>query len=944
MSIEWIDQANFGTLSLSNCDREPIRIPGRIQQQGFMLIADPSSQGIVSLSANVPSLFGLSDWQDRELHLHHFFDAGELKRIERYCVTVAAAPNLDCFLKPIASQNYEVTAIQTDDHWCVEGILAPDSADNQAEISNTVASAITDFGLTSSVLEASEKAADLVQKISGYERVMVYQFDPQWNGVVIVENAQDKLENRFLHMHFPNTDIPLQARQLYLLNKTRVLMHVESESIPMVPETDPLNDEPFDMYLAHLRSVSPVHIEYLKNMGVQATLVISIIVDDQLWGMIACHHYDAEKRVSIATRRAAQCISDLLSSTISRLTAKEFNHAIERTKRIGEAIKANVSAPDGIHQALTKHSAEIQALFGAQGIGWKIGDEIFSEGLSLSSRGINTAQKLSKDGVLIYNALPEVMEGESEDANIGGIVLLAANNDFSEYLYVTRCIALKTIPWGGEPDTMLKVAADSDTDAVLTPRKSFEIWEESIRGRSIEFQLLHFQIANMLRHDIIEATLANQRLRHARTIAEHQKYSRTTRLLNHNGLVEHLEGLVTEDPDTSFAIALVDIDNFGHAVKRIGRSATDQLILQVAHNLEAHAGNSELAHTGVDQFAVVACPAPAPDALRELANELQIAASGAYMVEEDILHITISTAYAVYPSDARSAAETLTRAELALDQAKQQGLGQVRGFETALLEQEQQEQSYEENLRNALTDGSVSHYFQPIIDCRSGRMVGGEALMRWEDSKGTVHGAKELIPSLIKMDLLADVDRELIEARLASLDSLLKIRPDFFISFNLGGSIFQRKNKPLLDDLLATLSHHAENIVFEVTESNFLELPQESIQSITAMCADGFRVVLDDFGTGQSSLVFLKDFPISGVKIDNQFIQDIDQQKTAKLVESMQHIATSLDLTTISEGVETRSQAVKLNAKGCHLHQGNYYFRPMPWEQFRKTVQAHRKT
>lgn len=943
MSIEWIDHAHFGTLTLSNCDKEPIRIPGLIQSQGFMLIADPGTSNIVSFSANVPIIYDIPDWYERELNLSDFFEPDELAQIEQFCAPVAQVPNLENFGKEIAGQAYEVTAINTDEHWIIEAIQSPESPENLLEINNSVAAAITEFSLTSTELEACEKAAALVRKMTNYDRVMVYRFDPKWNGTVLVESAAENLDNRFLHMHFPHTDIPVQARQLYLETKTRVLMDVNAETIPLVPQTDPLNDEPFDMRLAHLRAVSPVHIEYLQNMDVRATLVISIVVDDQLWGLIACHDYTGGRRVSIPTRRACQCVADLLASTISRLSAREFNRGIEIANRIAEKIRISDRQPGGVHAILKQYREDLRGLFDAQGIGWRIGQDKFSDGLEVAPKDIQEARKFSKDGVLIFDAFPEILGDEVEDPEVGGIVLISVSNEGSDYLYMTRCIESRTIPWGGNPDTMLKVAADSNTVAVLTPRKSFELWEESIRGRSSEFEMLHFQIANILRNVIVEAYLEEERLRSANTLEEQKKRNRITGLPNRRALVETLNGLDEQNPDEPIAVILVEIEDFDQLVNNLGQDASEQLLVQVANNLREIGNGGSVAHLEKGQFALLAHLATATESAEALARKTLLTVSSAYMVADEVIHLPCFAAYAERTNRETGAERTLINAEITLPLLRKGGSGRLLGYSDEIRRSADREKALESELRVAASENQIEHHYQPIVDTRTGAIIGAEALMRWRHPDGAIHHPREFIPTLSRMNMLAKIDKQLIDGVLGQFSSLTKIRPDFFISFNLGRDMFERKNSQMLDDLLRRMEPHAKNIAFELTESQVTAFPEESLLSIQKMRHDGFQVFLDEFGTGQSSLAFLNDAPITGVKIDKRFIRGIEQDKTLKLIESMRDIAISLDLKTVYIGVEKSAQAVKLGVKECFLQQGSYYFEALPWEELRKKVKANRK-
>ena len=193
-------------------------------------------------------------------------------------------------------------------------------------------------------------SARWIRLLSGFDRVMVYRFDADWNGEVIAERKRDDL-NTFLGLHYPASDIPAQARELYRRHWLRLIPDVGYASVPLVPAVAHDTSRPLDLSSSTLRSVSPIHLEYLGNMGVGASMSVSIVINGQLWGLIACHHYSGAHHVSVPARNAAEFLAQLISQRISEtLDADVRSRTIELTAIADHVAHAFATATADRHQ------------------------------------------------------------------------------------------------------------------------------------------------------------------------------------------------------------------------------------------------------------------------------------------------------------------------------------------------------------------------------------------------------------------------------------------------------------------------------------------------------------------------------------------------------------------------------------------------------------------
>ena len=278
----------FDKVDLTNCDREPIHLLGAIQPGGF-LIAVSTDWIIARVSNNIRDLLGHDPDQLIGQPLVDFVPASFLHEL-RNRVSYLSGPDMverqfGCQIGT-SGQPYDVAVHFSGGQIVVE---AEAGTAHAGDATNSVRAMMARLDQARDLTAFYREGARQVRALLGYDRVMVYKFAASGAGEVVAEAVKSGIGS-FLGLHYPASDIPRQARALYKRNLVRIVRDVNADPIPIVPSLDPAG-RPIDLSLSILRSVSPIHIEYLKNMGVGATLSISIIVDDELWGLFACHNY-----------------------------------------------------------------------------------------------------------------------------------------------------------------------------------------------------------------------------------------------------------------------------------------------------------------------------------------------------------------------------------------------------------------------------------------------------------------------------------------------------------------------------------------------------------------------------------------------------------------------------------------------------------------------------
>ncbi|KHL75088.1 chemotaxis protein CheY, partial [Pseudomonas putida] len=316
-------------VNLTNCDREPIQIPGSIQPHGCLLACDASASLVLRHSANTPQMLSVAGGVNgQRLEAIIGVEAAHTVRNSLARVKEASRPALS-FGVPLASgQAFDVSAHLFKGTVILEFEPASQSIAEPIELVRTVIAQLREIDRSDRLVADTAKR---VRALLGYDRVMIYQLGADGAGKVVAEARRSGLES-FLGQYFPASDIPQQARALYVRNPVRVIADADFKTVPLEPVLD-LSGEPLDLSYAHLRSVSPIHCEYLNNMGVGASMSISVIVDGALWGLIACHHY-APRTLSMGQRVAAEMFGEFFSLHIQTLQARQTLEAAAHARQV----------------------------------------------------------------------------------------------------------------------------------------------------------------------------------------------------------------------------------------------------------------------------------------------------------------------------------------------------------------------------------------------------------------------------------------------------------------------------------------------------------------------------------------------------------------------------------------------------------------------------------
>ena len=496
-------------IDLTTCDREPIHIPGSIQDHGALLACDRQIQRVVRHSANAGALLGLTG-AINGTPLSTLIGVPAVHDI-RNAVSRAndpARPAVLFGLKLASGIACDVAVHAHGDKVLIEFEPADPEAGAPLDLVRGLVGWISKIQDTDRL---QREAAYLVKTVLGYDRVMVYRFAADGAGQVVSEAKREDLES-FFGQYFPASDIPQQARALYLRNTVRVISNADSARVPLVPVLDAAG-APLDLSYAHLRSVSPIHCEYLRNMGVAASMSISIIMDGALWGLIACHHY-APRAVPMARRIAAEMFGEFFSLHLNALRQKRRLDTATEARRNLDLFLRRAAQNADVGRVLRDHLPDFAALMRCDGIGVWMNGVWKAYGITPPAGEIPALAdfigSLSQGRVWATHKLAaEFPAADSYPADASGVLAVPISQRAQDYLLFFRREVVQTLNWAGNPDKSYETGPLGDR---LTPRKSFAIWKETVDRQATPWSDADLEIGEVARAALVEIILRHNEL------------------------------------------------------------------------------------------------------------------------------------------------------------------------------------------------------------------------------------------------------------------------------------------------------------------------------------------------------------------------------------------------------------------------------------------------
>lgn len=527
-----LQQRTSELVSLAVADREPIHMIGRIQPHGMLLAFQASDLVIIQVSENTQRYLGAAPNALLGQPLSSIFTEATVQcitaRLEEDALE-AANPLPIVLAQPYAADSSEgaiLQAVAYQAHDIVILELEPMPSVEAARLDNfhdRLRPAITNIKHASTLTQLFQHVATEVRKLIGFDRVMLYRFDDDHSGIVVAEALLPGLES-YLGLHYPAADVPSVARKLFTRKWLRLIPDVNHVPVKLVSLAG--KDFSLDLSQSGLRGVSPCHLEYLRNMGVAASMSIPIIDQNRLWGLIACHHY-TPKLVSYETRRLCELLGQLVSVEFILQQERELHSDLEQIRRIERELRQDLlQGSDPIETVLQRNQTTLLDLVRAQGVAIALGDQVILVGRTPQKQQIEpllTWLLAHKQEVFYTDSLVEAYPEAQhfKDKGSGVLAISISVRHMAYHILWFRPEQSYTVNWAGNPNEAVSVSTEGVVR--LSPRGSFALWKELVQNHSLPWEALEIEAAQELRHSLLIAALEVSQVALQKTAAQAER-------------------------------------------------------------------------------------------------------------------------------------------------------------------------------------------------------------------------------------------------------------------------------------------------------------------------------------------------------------------------------------------------------------------------------------
>ncbi len=539
------------TVDLTNCDREPIHLLGGVQGFGCLLafstdwlLAHASENCLELLGRPVEDLLGLPAVDFLSHDVIH-----DLRGRLQWLQYSDATERLFCLDLLGDGRTFDIALHKSDDMIIVEA--EPCDVTNRLDAISVVRSMMARVEACNTLEDFLSNAARQVRFVTDFDRVMVYRFMDDGSGEVVAESRSPNVDS-FLGLRYPASDIPAQARKLYIRNQFRIIANVNGKVARIVPETT-TTGEPIDLSLSVLRSVSEIHLEYLRNMGVEASLSISIVIDGKLWGLFACHHY-APKMLSFDRRTTAELFSQMFSRDLAMREQNELLRLEERARMLHDGIMSSISVEGSVFQNLASYMESFMDVVSCDGVAVLVDGQYTSLGLAAHEAELDTfvpfLNRNAASRVFATHKFSELLGKGDFTSRIPGLLAIPVSRRPRDYLLFFRGEIVQSVTWAGNPEKNIEHGPNGPR---LTPRKSFEAWKEEVVGQAARWKPSELKIAESLRTTLLEVILRSVDVNEKLQKEANERQDTLIAELNHRvrNILTLIQGLVSQTMESA---------------------------------------------------------------------------------------------------------------------------------------------------------------------------------------------------------------------------------------------------------------------------------------------------------------------------------------------------------------------------------------------------------
>ncbi|MDR6462912.1 ATP-binding protein [Chryseobacterium sediminis] len=495
-------------MNFIECHEEPIHIPGSIQSFGYLIGIDAESHTITFFSRNISDIFDIGSSQELFGRKLTDFPESFQSIIDSEIYT-----SLDKFTRRKNETYFDKVFIgDTEYHFSVfrsELYIFMEFEEVLINPNKRISNKYDNFYIIDNEKELWNHLLETLSKVVNYDRMMVYKFMIDGSGKVIAEKKNENMES-FLGLHYPESDIPKQARDLYLKKRKRIFSNVYADTVPILSKSS----ENIDLTFSASRGMSPVHGQYLKNSGVASSFSVSIIIDDHLWGLVTCQNVEP-KHIDLEDRVQAGIFTALAANAYSSFKSKsELNYRLELNEKVSQ-LKTEFLKHNNLFDSLIECKTEIRNLPEADGLAIVSDENIITDGKTPNPESIRRivqwAQENTNEKIYVSrNFLKEYGDKLDLSEDAAGIVIYFIERDKNEMLIWFRKEFDEHINWAGNPEKKVEVfSQNGEEKQMISPRTSFRIFTENIKGNSKRWNSRNVSAVQAVRDLILETSHKN---------------------------------------------------------------------------------------------------------------------------------------------------------------------------------------------------------------------------------------------------------------------------------------------------------------------------------------------------------------------------------------------------------------------------------------------------
>jgi len=917
-------------IRLTECVREPIHLPGAIQPHGALLVVDPGTLGIIQASENTEDVLGVT--APRLLGTGLAALVGAVLAEDLWAGIAAGTKSWsNPYAADLQGREFDVIVCWADDLLVVE--FEPMLRAGRRDYLPLLHASYQRLASTGDLTALRHAAAQELRQLTGFDQVMVYHFHPDDHGEVVADDHAEGMTS-YLGLHFPASDIPAQARRLYLRKGSGLIASTDYRSAALLPVDNPRTGAPLDLTDAVLRSVSPHHLQFMRNMGQGASFTMSLIEDGRLLGLITCAHR-RPRRIPYLLRQACSVLAQLVGLQLgANSRASELTRRLE-VQGIRSLLSDQMHTDLDVAAGLTDQALTLLDLIPADGASVCLHHRLTSIG--------NTP------GYLQTTALLAALT--PEDADVSPMLTDALAIDRPELAELIPSVAgVFVLPLGSAGDCLiwfrgeiaqkvdwLGVQSADNRPTALSPRTSFDQWRQTITGHSAPWDEVQIAEAAELVRDIDQVLL---RLVEAQ-MAHMALHDALTGLPNRRLLLDRITSAIdrADRHGGEVAILFCDLDNFKRVNDTAGHAAGDAVLVEAAGRLSSmlRAGDS-VARVGGDEFVIVLEPVgstgvaeprwvasrgPATEIAERVKTELTRPIE--FLDREHVISVSVGITFAVGGDRAE---DVLRDADVAMYRAKQSGKNRVATFDDSLRASIFDRAAAEHALHSALDRSALDHdatehpqlsvFYQPVVHPFGGRLIGFEALPRLTDSAGRPIKQEVFDYVAEHTALIGLLGATVLEMALTALVGWRTKHPSSPAQIAVTLSARQAQQADLPAAISSALDRHGlkpADLVLELTESVMIEAGSSVLRQLTQLRESGVTLAINDFGSDYASLSQLVLLPVDAIKVAPALVSGLpDDATSVKIVRALAGLAEDLGLGCIFSGIDNAEQLAALPA------------------------------